>query len=142
MPFEEKLAWIMAVVSTAAYATYVTLLLGRIGSTPAAEVPYVPLMLWTIGASIVASIVLRVVVSALAPEDAGKKDQRDREISRFGDHMGQSFVVTGGVAALVLAMARVDQFWIANVLYLAFFLSAVLGSAAKIVAYRRGFWPW
>jgi hypothetical protein len=43
------------------------------------------------------------------------------------------------VAALVLAMAEADHFWIANAVYLAFVLSALLGSAAKIVAYRRGF---
>ncbi|MBB2913004.1 hypothetical protein FHS43_004299 [Streptosporangium becharense] len=142
MPFEEKLAWIMAGVSTAAYATYLTLLLVRAGSTPLAEVPYVPAMLWTIGAAILAGIVLRVVAAAMAPQDAGQRDQRDREINRFGEHAGQSFVVVGGVVACVLAMARVDQFWIANVLYLAFVLSAILGSVAKIVAYRRGFWPW
>ncbi|GAA0384609.1 hypothetical protein GCM10009530_39340 [Microbispora corallina] len=142
MPFEEKLAWIMATVSAVAYAAYVVLLLGRAGPVPLAEVPYVPLMLGTIGGAIAAQIVLRTVAAALAPEDAGMKDQRDREINRFGDHIGQSFVVTGGVAACGLAMARADQFWIANVLYLAFVLSAILGSVAKIVAYRRGFWPW
>ena len=72
----------------------------------------------------------------------GQKDQRDREIHRFGEYIGQSFVVIGGVAALVLAMAEADHFWIANAIYLAFVLSSVLGCAAKIVAYRRGFQPW
>lgn len=48
----------------------------------------------------------------------------------------------GGVAALLMAMAEWDHFWIANVIYLAFVLSAMLGSVAKIVAYRRGFQPW
>ncbi|WP_326586172.1 hypothetical protein [Streptomyces sp. NBC_01294] len=67
------------------------------------------------------------------------QDQRDREIHHFGEYIGQSFVVIGGVAGLVLAMAEVDQFWIANAIYLAFVLSALLGSAAKIVAYRLGF---
>jgi hypothetical protein len=37
-----------------------------------------------------------------------------------------------------MAMARWDQFWIANVLYLGFVLSAVGGSVMKLVAYRRG----
>ena len=40
-----------------------------------------------------------------------------------------------------LAMLEVAYFWIANAVYLAFFLSAVLGSVARIVAYRRGL-PW
>src|SRR3954447_24339887 len=34
------------------------------------------------------------------------QDERDREIGRFGDNVGQSFVVLGGVAALILALAQ------------------------------------
>jgi hypothetical protein len=71
-----------------------------------------------------------------------RTDQRDREIGRFGEHIGQSLVVVGGVGALALALLEVDYFWIANVLYLCFTLSAVLGSVAKIFAYRHGFHPW
>lgn len=41
--------------------------------------------------------------------------------------VGQSFVVIGGVAALLMAMAEWEHFWIANVIYLAFVLSAILG---------------
>jgi cell division protein FtsW (lipid II flippase) len=73
---------------------------------------------------------------------AYKMDQRDREINRFGEYIGQSFVVIGGVAALILSMAEFDHFWIANAVYLAFVLSALLGSTAKVIAYRRGFQPW
>jgi hypothetical protein len=61
----------------------------------------------------------------------------------FGDvSFGQSFVAVGGVAAQLLAMTEADHFWIANVIYLTFMLSALLGSVAKIVAYPRGFQPW
>ncbi|WP_327085148.1 hypothetical protein OIE66_22605 [Nonomuraea sp. NBC_01738] len=142
MSYEEKLAWIMAAVSTVAYGAYLTLLLGRAGPGPLDGTPYVATMLWTIGGAVIAAIVLRIVVEALAPGEARKRDQRDREINRFGEHIGQSFVVIGGVAAGAMAMAELDQFWIANALYLAFVLSAILGSVAKIFAYRRGFWPW
>jgi hypothetical protein len=86
--------------------------------------------------------VLHTVIRTFSAKDAGVKDQRDKEIYRFGEYIGQSFLVIGGVAALVMAMAEVDHFWIANAIYLAFFLSAILGSVAKIVAYRRGFQPW
>ena len=41
-------------------------------------------------------------------------------------------------AALLMAMAKWDYFWIANVIYLGFVLWAVGGSALKLVAYRRG----
>jgi hypothetical protein len=39
-------------------------------------------------------------------------------------------------------MAELPYFWIANAVYLAFFLSAALASVAKIVAYRRGLPAW
>ena len=142
MSFEEKGAWIMAVVSPTAYLAYLAVILGRADGTPLAEVSYVSTMLWSIGAAIVASILLVILVAIASPKDADKKDQRDREINRFGEYIGQSFVVIGGVAALIMSMAELDHFWIANVIYLTFVLSAILGSVTKIVAYRRGFQQW
>lgn len=142
MSFEEKSAWIMGVVAVGSYSVYLTFVLGLAGSRPLTEVSYVVPLLWTVGASIAASIALHAVMGISSPRDAGKKDQRDKEIYRFGEYIGQSFVVIGGVAALLMAMAELDHFWIANVIYLTFVLSAILGSVAKIVAYRRGFQPW
>jgi hypothetical protein len=139
--FEEKRAWIMAALAVCAYGTYLAVVLAGAGGAPLAEASYAAALLWTVGAAVVAQIVLDAVVSAVS-QDARQQDQRDREILRFGDHVGQSFVVVGGVAALCMAMAELHHFWIANALYAGFALSAVLGSAAKIVAYRRGFQPW
>jgi hypothetical protein len=76
MSYEEKGAWIMAVVTPVTYAIYLTLVLGRAEGTPLTEVPYVSTMLWTIGAAIAASIVLLIVVAMASPKDADKKDQR------------------------------------------------------------------
>lgn len=142
MSFEEKSAWIMGVLAIVTYAVYVAIILGQARAMPLAEVPYVTPLLWTVGASIAASILLHAVIGIASPREAARKDQRDKEIYRFGEYIGQSFVVIGGVAALIMAMAELDYFWIANAIYLAFVLSAVLGSVAKIVAYRRGFQPW
>jgi len=142
MASEEKSAWIMILVAVVAYAIYVAVLFGRIDGGSISNVDYVRPMLWTIGGSIVAAIVLNIIAGMLSPKDAGKKDQRDREIDRFGEHVGQSFLVIGGLAGLVLAMAELDYFWIANALYLGFVLSAVLGSIAKIFAYRGAFQSW
>lgn len=142
MAIEEKRAWIMVAVTIVSYATYLAVVLGRPGDAPLVQEPYVSPLLWTVGAAIAASIALHITVAALSPECANTKDQRDREIHRFGEYIGQSFVVIGGVAGLVLAMADAEQFWIANAIYLAFVLSAILGSTAKIVFYRLGFHPW
>ena len=56
----------------------------------------------------------------------------------FGEYASRWFLVAGAAAALVMAMAKVDYFWIANVIYLGFVLWAVAGSARKLMAYRRG----
>ncbi|MEV6876582.1 hypothetical protein [Amycolatopsis sp. NPDC051128] len=137
---EEKRAWILGIAAIVSYAVYLVVVLGRAGERPLAEVPYVAALLWTVGASIVASIVLSILAAVIS-KDSGK-DQRDHEIGRFGEYVGHSFVVIGAVAALLLAMARAPHFWIANAVYLAFTLSAILGSVARIFAYRRGFQPW
>lgn len=142
MAFEEKRAWIMVVVTIAAYLIYLTLILGRAGSTPLPEVAYAGAMLGSIGGAIAAAIALHILVSIITPEGANQKDQRDREIHRFGEYIGQSFVILGGVAALLMALAKLPHFFIANGIYLAFVLSALLGSTAKIVAYRRGLPQW
>lgn len=139
---EEKRAWIMVLVSTVTYAIYIAVMLGRIFDEPISTVDYVGPLLWTTGISIASAIVLNIVAGILSPKDAGKKDVRDREINRFGVQVGQAFLVLGGLAGLVMAMAEVDYFWIANVLYLGFALSAVLGEIAKIFAYRGAFQQW
>ncbi|MFD0758828.1 hypothetical protein [Arthrobacter ulcerisalmonis] len=69
-------------------------------------------------------------------------DQRDKEINRSGEYIGQSFVVLGAISALILAMLEAPHAYIANVIYLGFVLSALLESVSKIVAYRRGFVGW
>jgi cell division protein FtsW (lipid II flippase) len=142
MSFKEKSAWIMVLVPIGVYSAYLSIILGRNENTRLTEVPYVSTMLWTIAAWIAASILAHVVVAVVSPKDADKKDQRDWEINRFGEYIGQSLVVVGGVAALGMSMAELSHFWIANAIYLAFVLSSLLGSVAKIVAYRRGFQRW
>ena len=138
MSYGEKGIWVYLVTSAGAYAVYLAIIVGRLASTPAAEVPYVSVLLWTAGASILANIVGRVLVETASPSDSRRADVRDRDVSRFGEYASRWFLVAGAAAALVMAMAKVDYFWIANVIYLGFVLWAVAGSALKLVAYRRG----
>ncbi|MFC4014223.1 hypothetical protein ACFOY2_43845 [Nonomuraea purpurea] len=142
MASEERRAWVMLVVSVCGYGAYLAIILSRTRTTPLTEVPYVAPLLWCVGGAIVASILLMIVVSMVAPGDVGKKDQRDREIYWYGEYAGQLFLVAGAIAAFLMAMAELDHFWIANTLYLAFVLQAVLSSIVKIVSYRRGIPSW
>jgi hypothetical protein len=142
MAFAEKRAWIMLVVSALAYATYVVVILRRAGGAPLADVPYQSTLVGTVVASIVLAIVANIVVGILTPKGEEKPDQRDREIYRASEYIGQSFVVIGGMAALILALVEAPSFWIANAVFLCFTLSALTSSIAKIVAYRKGFASW
>jgi hypothetical protein len=137
---QEKRAWIMLVVGVAAYAVYVAVVLGRGG--PLTAGPYAGALLWTVGGAIVAAVVAEIGLGVLRPRASRVTDDRDRDIARLGDHVGQAFVVVGAVAALLMALAGWHRFWIANVIYLCFVLSAVIGSLAKVIVYRRGLPQW
>ncbi|BFV55141.1 hypothetical protein KCMC57_up02450 [Kitasatospora sp. CMC57] len=142
MAIEEKRAWTMLLVSIGAYGAYLVAVLDRPEGAGLTQAPYVTALLWSVGGAILTSIVLHVAMTTFSPKEENVRDQRDREIHRFGQYVGQSFTVIGGVAGLVLAMAGQDRFWIANAIYLAFVLSAVLSAAARIGAYRFGLHPW
>ncbi|WP_285114204.1 hypothetical protein [Leifsonia sp. fls2-241-R2A-40a] len=136
MTFDEKNSWVFLVTAVVGYATYLVLL-AAFGAES-----YVPLLLWTIGGAIAVNIAASIVLGISNPREADKRDQRDREVHAFGERIGGAFVVVGGVAALVLALFEAPWFWIANAVYLAFVLSAVVGSIARLIAYRRGMPAW
>ncbi|WP_454042122.1 hypothetical protein [Cellulosimicrobium sp. Marseille-Q8652] len=138
MSYEEKGTWVYLVVSVVVYAAYVGVILSRADGGPVADVAYVAPLLWSIGAAIVAGIVVRIVVEIVRPSESYRSDERDRELARLGVTVGWWGVVGGSLAALALALVEADHFWIANAVYLGFVLSAVLSSVTTIVAYRRG----
>lgn len=142
MALEEKRTWLMLLVTVGAYAVYLAQLLGRASDVPLEEVSYVSTLIATVVGSIVAMIVLHIVVAVLSRGEAEKTDLRDKQIYRFGEYIGQTFVVVGSMLALGMAMVELAHFWIANTIYLAFVLATILSSLAKIVAYRRSFQPW
>lgn len=138
MSYEEKGVWVQLVVAVVAYGIYVAIVLGRADGGALADVAYAGTLLWTIGASIVAAIVARIAVEIVRPSDSHRRDARDREIDRFGEYAGLRLLMLGALAALGMALAGWDHFWIANVIYLGFVLSAVVAAAVKVTAYRRG----
>ena len=142
MTHQEKRAWVMLVVSAAAYAAYAGLVLSRAGGHPLTRVPYAAALLWTVGASIAVSVVAETALGVVNRGESRLTDERDRLIGALGDRVGSSFVVIGAVAAMLMAMAGWDRFWIANVIYLCFFLSAILGSVTKVIAYRKNVPQW
>jgi hypothetical protein len=143
MSYEEKGVWVFLVIAVAGYGVYLGLVLPQLAAAASVdEVDWVVPMLWTIGGAIVAAIIGRILVEIVSPSDSTRGDVRDKEIDRLGERVGNSFIVIGGVGALVLAMLDADVFWIANVLYLGFVLAGILASITKLVAYRKGVPTW
>jgi len=143
MSYEEKGTWVFLTIAVGGYAVYLFLVLPQLlAGTPVDEIDWVTPMLWTIGGAIVAGIVGRILVEIVSPSESTRGDIRDKEIDRLGERVGNSFIVIGGVGALVLAMLDVDTFWIANAIYLGFVLAGVLSGVTKVVAYRRGVPTW
>ena len=138
MSYEEKGTWAYLAAVAGAYAVYLAIVIVRLQGTPVAQVSYAWVLLWTTVGSVVASTAGRTVLETARPGDSRRKDARDLEIYRFGEYASRWFVVGGAAAGFVLALAKADYFWIANIIYLGFVLWAIGGSVVKLVAYRRG----
>jgi len=142
MVYEERNLWSSLIVSVIGMTVYVIVVLQQAGGAPLTEVDWVPIMLWTIGGSIVGAIIVSIVWGIVAgmrdPDGVGKSDERDRVISRMGGRVGQAFLVIAGLGVITLCAVEADWFWIANTMYFGFALSAIVGGIASVIAYRRG----
>ena len=139
MSFEEKGAWLFVVIAVPMAAIYFATILGQLPATAVTEIDYQASLLAVVGASIGLAIVGMIVIGIASPNDAGKADQRDKEINRLGEYVGGTVLAIGMVVPFGLAMAEAPHFWIANAMYLAFLVGALVGTATKLVLYRRGF---
>jgi hypothetical protein len=142
MAFMEKSTWVVLVVALPTLLIYVALVVPQVLSKPIGEVSWVQPMILAIVGFIVANVLGNVVAAASNPREADKNDERDREIDRFGERVGSWLIVIGSVAALVLAMATADHFWIANAIFMGGMAASIVSSAAKIAAYRGSFQAW
>lgn len=142
MVYEERNAWTGLVVSVIGIAVYIWAVLQQAAGGPLTDVDWLPLMLWTIGASIAVTIVLSILWGILAGmsdrDGVGKSDIRDRDISRMGGRVEQAFLVIAGLGVIALCAVGADVFWIANTMFLGFAVSAIIGGVARVIAYRRG----
>jgi hypothetical protein len=139
MSYEEKGQWVYLAATSIGYGAYLVLLLGSAGTTPLPEVDYVPILLWTIGVAIAASIIGRIAIEIIWRSDSSSEDVRDRDIGRFGEYRAALVLGIGMVVPFILALMEADHFWIANAMYLVFTAQAIVGAVVKLIAYRRGF---
>jgi cytochrome c biogenesis protein CcdA len=139
MSYEEKGQWVYLAATSIAYGAYVVVVLGQAGTTPLPQIDYQPILLWTVGVAIAASIIGRILIEIVRPSESHRGDVRDRDIGRFGEYVAGMVLGIGMVGPFVLALIEADHFWIANAIYLVFVVQAVVGAVIKLIAYRRGF---
>lgn len=150
MTFKQKMAWVSALATVAVGAAYFGIVGARLDGGPVSSVDYKWWMIGAVGVMVVSTIVGAIVVAigtAIraeitgegSPKDIDREDERDKSIDRRGELVGYYVSSVGVVAALVLAILRIDQFWIANLLYLGLLVGSLASSVAKIAFYRRGF---
>ncbi|MBS0023957.1 hypothetical protein [Microbacterium paraoxydans] len=142
MVYEERNVWSGLIISPIVLVVYVVLVLQQAAGGPLTDVDWFPLMLWSIGGGIVGTILVSVTWGILAglkdPDGVGRSDIRDRDIGRLGSRVEQAFVTIAGLGVIVLCGLGADVFWIANTMFLGFFVAAVVGGIARAIAYRRG----
>lgn len=142
MAFLEKSNWVTLVVAVPTLLVYAVLVVPQVLDKPIAEVSWVQPMAFTIVGFVVANVLGNVLAAASNPREADKKDQRDSEIDHLGERVGNWLIIAGSIAALVLAMARADHFWIANAIFVGGLAGSLLSSVTKIAAYHGPFQRW
>ena len=149
MPYEEKSIWVGLLATLLTAGGYVVVVLGQLGTTPAADLAYQRPLIIAVVASIVITVVGMIVVSVAtavgvaarggdpdAPIDVS--DERDRSIGRRGELIELYVASVGIVAALVITMLEWDYVWIASLLYLSMAVGTAVGAIVKLVSYHRG----
>ena len=147
MSNEERGQWVYLVVIVVTYGAYLVIVLGQLGGGAPADVDYVPVMLGAIGIAIVLAIVGRIVVGiagGIAAEMAGHERRprggrprpRHRALRRVRRRHGPRrrhgrAVRPDAGRGPTTSGSRTRCTWRSS-------LSAVVGTAVKLVAYRRG----
>ncbi|MEU7876127.1 hypothetical protein [Dactylosporangium sp. NPDC049140] len=150
MTVNERTVWASLATVVVSSGAYGALMVPRLLSQPVAEISWVVPMLWTLGLSIVGSIVLSIVFTIVAEATRGggsvpagrgtvTSDVRDQEIGRRGGRASMIVISVGFGGALVLAMLDAHSFWIGNLLFVSGTIGAVVEAITKLRLYRRGF---
>ena len=142
MGYGERNSWIGLITAVISIGVYVALVAPQLATTPVGDIDWAQPMLWTIGGGIVVTIFFSIIWGTLVrmrhADDRPVEDVRDRDISQMGSRVGQAFLVIGILGALVLCAVTAEWFWIANTLYVASALSALIDVIARVIVYRAG----
>jgi hypothetical protein len=164
MTMSERTVWAYLVTVIVTSGAYLTLMGTRLAGGPVGQIAWVGPMLWTIGASVLGTVVLTIAgmiagtiahtiahtIASGRPGPNGRSpalvveidtvsDARDKDIDLIGDRALVGVLGAGFAGALVLAMLDADTFWIGNLLFVFGTIGAIVETTTKIRLYRRGF---
>lgn len=138
MGYKERGTYIDLIVAVGVFLKYAWDIFRLQQEGPLTQVAFRGPMFNAILVSVAATIVLHIVYAILSGNNDTQEDQRDRQISRYGDWLSLYPLASCAMAGLLLAMYDQHHFWIANAIFVGFFASSVVGSVTRLVAYRRG----
>lgn len=148
MTMQQRAVWAQMFVFPIVGLVYFSVVLTRAADRPLEEFSWVVPLIWAISVLVVGIIVV-TIVSAIGhgiaanvrdeDPDFEEGDVRDKEIEREGDYRGRHFTGIGGLVVIILAMLRVDHFWIANAMFLSALVAGIYATAVKLRMYQRGF---
>jgi hypothetical protein len=142
MTFPEKSSWVALVVAVPTLVLYAAVLVPQLLGTPLAEISWVEPLLVAIVGFVIANVLGNIVAAASNPREADRNDERDQEIDRLGERVGNWLMIAGGIAGLVLAMAMAHQIWIANAIFLGGMAAVIVSASTKIAAYHGWLRRW
>jgi len=139
LSYGERTAWTYAVVIPAGTLAYLAVVVPRVLTQPVAEVAWAGPMLWSMGLTIVASILGAIVLAVVVRDHEGRLDVRDTQIERTGDRVAFIWTAAGAVVVLPLAMLEVDWFWIGSSVFVLAAIGSTCGAVVQIRAHRGTF---
>ncbi|WP_306251267.1 hypothetical protein [Parvularcula sp. IMCC14364] len=129
MPFQEKSAWVLTLVTLAVGFIYGGYLMQAEGlATPGLMLPMIILF-------IMLTTVFHIIVAIINPKSADTIDERDRNIERKGGEAG-GFVL-GGFVLVIMALAMINGEWlIANLAFIGMLTSELVKALWQVTLYR------
>ena len=143
MSFHEKSNIAMLLVIIGVYGVYFGHAMLNIlsGGVPpeAALAATNALMIVTVVAVVVLSIIAHILIAVLKPSEADdRRDERDRMIEMRGDQRGGFMLAVGVFGALALAMLGQPVWLVANAILASLVAGEVVKGVSKLIDYRRG----
>lgn len=137
MTFHEKSTWAEALTVVAVYAWYAITVLGRLGTTPAAEVDYRGPLLVAAAALVVLVVAGQITVAVLGWRGVST-DERDRAIRRRGAAASSVVLGATAVAGVALTVLGAEPVWVTGALVTGLVVATLASAVTRIAAYRRG----